>query len=38
MFDLYAMVAAFICSGIAWIMDARERAKKIGKFGKEKTK
>ena len=27
MFDLYVMVAAFICSGIAWIMDARKRAK-----------
>lgn len=27
MFDLYAMVAAFICSGIAWGLDARRRAK-----------
>ena len=27
MFDLYAMVAAFICSGIAWGMDVRRHAK-----------
>lgn len=27
MFDLYAMVAAFVCSGIAWRMNACKRAK-----------
>ena len=28
MFDLYAMVAAFICTGIAWGIDSYKRHKK----------
>lgn len=28
MFDLYVMVAAFICTGIAWGIDSYKRHKK----------